>query len=114
MLQMLGLVEKMRQDACTTEQARVEMKEEAKHYTEKYEKANDVLKLRNSEKVTLSQKKQELEKTKKALEQQVQKVSQGKEELEAKVNQMTEVNEVWVDKEAEAVVATCLKSTELY
>lgn len=92
----------------------MEMKEKAKHFTEKYKEANDVLKLRNTEKVILLQEKQEQEKVKDALEQQVQELSQGKEDLEAKIDKMTQVNEFWVGKGAKSMVTTCLKSPELY
>lgn len=44
----------------------------------------------------------------------MQELSQRKEKLEAKVNMMGEVNEFWVEKGAESMVATCLKSLELY
>lgn len=57
MLQVFGLVEKMRQDTSAIEQASVEKREEAKHYAKKYKKANDVLKLRNAEKALLQQEK---------------------------------------------------------
>lgn len=55
---MLGLVEKMRQDTSAIEQAGMEGRDGAKHYAEKYKEANDVLKLRNTEKAILLQEKQ--------------------------------------------------------
>lgn len=92
-VQVLGLMEKMRQDERAQQQAGAEMKEEAKRYAEKYQEANEVLKLRNTEKATLVKEKQEQEKVKKALEQQVHELSQGREDLELKVRKLCEVNE---------------------
>lgn len=48
------------------------------------------------------------------MEHQVQEFSQEKEDLEAKVKRTSEVNEFWVKKGAESMVATCLKAPELY
>lgn len=73
-----------------------------------------MLKLRNIEKATLLQEKQGQEKVNEALEQQVQELSQGKEDLEVRVNKLSEMNEFRMEKGIEGIVATCLKSRELY
>lgn len=44
----------------------------------------------------------------------MQELSQGKEDLKGKVDKSTAVNEFWVEKRAESMVTTCLKSPELY
>lgn len=56
----------------TTEQ---KIQEVAKHYTEKYKEANEVLKLCNTEKTSLLREKEEWEKKKTVLEQQVPELS---------------------------------------
>lgn len=92
---MLGLLEKMRNDAEANNQARLRMKNEAIHYSGKYKEANDVLAIRNVEKATLEKEKQELEKSEKELGRQIEELMQSKEDFEAKVAKMTEVNELW-------------------
>lgn len=99
-MQVLGAVGRMRDDIAAMEQFEQKMKEVAKHYADKYKEANEVLELRNTEKATLLQENEKLEKTKSALEQQVQELSQEKEDLNDKVDKITAVNEFWVEKGA--------------
>lgn len=114
MLQVLGLVDKMRQDVNAKEQAELKMKGEADRYAEKYREANEVLKLQNTEKAILEQEKKEVEKIKSDLEKQVEELSQEKKDFEAQVTKMNEVTEFWGEKGTEAIVATCLKLPKLY
>lgn len=51
----------IREDMAVMKQAERKVQEVAKHYADKYKEANDVLKLRNTEKISLLQEKEELE-----------------------------------------------------
>lgn len=104
----------LKEDLAAMKQAEQKIQEVAKHYSEKYNEANEVLKLRNTEKRTLLQEKEELEKAKNVLDQQVQGLSQEKEDLEVKMGKVADVNKFWVGYGAEKMIGTCLKSPELY
>lgn len=61
----------IREDIAVMKQAKRKIQEVAKHYTDKYKEANEVLKLCNTEKISLLQENYEIKKIKNALEQQV-------------------------------------------
>lgn len=65
----------IKENMAAMEQSERKVQEVAKYYAKKHKEANEVLKLRNTEKITLVQEKEKLEKTKYVLEQQVQELS---------------------------------------
>lgn len=54
-MKVIGAMGQTREDMAAIKQAELKIQEVAKHYADKYKEANDVLKLRNIEKITLLQ-----------------------------------------------------------